>query len=47
VPKPNPGKTGDDKNKHGTHECYSFNSQQFYDAAYAYVHAPVKILIKN
>jgi hypothetical protein len=47
VPKPNPGKSGDDKNKHDNHECNSFDSQQLHNAAHAYVHVPVKILIWN
>jgi hypothetical protein len=38
VPKPNPGNTGDDKNKHGIHEINSSDPQQFYHASYAYVH---------
>jgi len=45
VPKPNPGKSGDDKNKHGIHECNSFNAQQLHHATHAYVHALVGFLI--
>jgi hypothetical protein len=44
VPKPNPGKPGDDKNKHENNERNSFDSQQFHHAAHAYVHVPVEIL---
>jgi hypothetical protein len=40
-----PGKPGDDKNKTRKNEFNSSDAQQFYHAAYAYVHAPVKILI--
>jgi len=45
VPKPNPGKPGDDKNKHGNNEHISSDSQQFHYTAYAYVHVPIRILI--
>jgi hypothetical protein len=31
------------KIKHGNHGFYSFGSQQFHHAAYAYVHAPAVI----
>jgi hypothetical protein len=44
VPKPNPGKTGDDKNKHRSNEHISSDSQQFHHAAHAYAHVPVMIL---
>jgi hypothetical protein len=42
VPKPNPGKTGDDKNKHGNNENFSFGSKKLHPA---YGHGVVKILI--
>jgi len=45
VPTPNPGKPGDDKNKHGNHEVISSDPKQSYDAAHAYGHVPVRILI--
>jgi len=47
VPKPNPGKPGDDKNKHGNHEDISSDQKQSYDAAHAYGHVPVKILLRK
>jgi hypothetical protein len=43
VPKPNPGKTGDDKNKHGNNENISSDPQQIHSAAHAYAHVPVTI----
>jgi hypothetical protein len=42
VPKPNPGKTGDDKNKHENNENVSFDSKKLHPA---YGHGVVKILI--
>jgi len=45
VPKPNPGKPGDDKNKHGNNEAISSDPKQSYDAAHAYGHGSVRILI--
>jgi hypothetical protein len=42
VPKPNPGKAGDDKNKHGNNENISSDSKKPISAAYAYVHGMVK-----
>jgi hypothetical protein len=42
VPKPNPGKTGDDKNKHGNNENVSSDSIKLHPAAHAYVHVMVK-----
>jgi len=47
VPKPNPGKPGDDKNKHGNNENISFDSKQLNDAAHAYVHVAIGILDWN
>jgi len=41
VPKPNPGKTGDDKNKHCNNENFSFDSKKTLSAAYAYVHVAI------
>jgi hypothetical protein len=38
VPKPNPGKKGDDKNKHGKNENTSSASKKLHPAADAYVH---------
>jgi hypothetical protein len=43
VPKPNPGKTGDDKKKHGNNENISSDPERPYDAANAYVHVQVKV----
>jgi hypothetical protein len=40
-----PEKPGDDKNKHGNNEAISSDPKQSYDAAHAYGHAPVRILI--
>jgi hypothetical protein len=45
VPKPNPGKTGDDKNKHENNENISFDSKKPLSATYAYVHGTVRILV--
>jgi hypothetical protein len=45
VPKPNPGKTGDDKNKHENNENTSFDSKKHYPVAHAYVHGQVRDLI--
>jgi hypothetical protein len=42
VPKPNPGKTGDDKNKHWNNENISFDSKKTLRAVYAYVHGMVR-----
>jgi hypothetical protein len=42
VPKPNPGKTGDDKNEHGNNENISSDSKKLHPAAYAYVHGMVE-----
>jgi len=42
VPKPNPVKPGDDKNKHEKNESTSSDPQQFHHAADAYVHVPVR-----
>jgi len=43
VPKPNPGKTGDDKNFNTVkNEIYSSDAQQLHHASHAYVHALVK-----
>ncbi|HOK25752.1 MAG TPA: hypothetical protein PLX87_04410 [Bacteroidales bacterium] len=44
MPIPNPGLPGDDKIKHVSHELNSSDSQKLYNAAHAYVHAPVEIL---
>jgi len=44
VPKPNPVKPGDDKNKHGNNERISSDPQQLHHAAHAYAHVLVKIL---
>jgi hypothetical protein len=38
VPKPNPGKTGDDKNKHENNENISFDSIKLFPAVSAYGH---------
>jgi hypothetical protein len=38
VPKPNPGRPGDDKNETGKNERYSFYYKQFHFGTYAYVH---------
>jgi hypothetical protein len=38
-----PGKPGDDKNKTRENEFNSSDTQQFYDAAHAYVHVPVRV----
>jgi hypothetical protein len=35
------------KIKHGNHELVSSDTQQFYHAAYAYVHALIKFLISE
>jgi hypothetical protein len=45
VPKPNPGKPGDDKNKHGNNENTSSDSKTPNRTVHAYVHGPVRILI--
>jgi hypothetical protein len=47
VPKPNPGKTGDDKNKHENNENISFDSKKPHLAVLAYVHGSVRILTWN
>jgi hypothetical protein len=41
VPKPKPGKTGDNKNKHRNNENFSIDSKKTISAAYAYVHGMV------
>jgi hypothetical protein len=41
VPKPNPGKTGDDKNKHKDNENISSDSKKLLSAGYAYVHVAI------
>jgi hypothetical protein len=41
VPKPNPGKPGDDKNKHENNENISFDSKTLCSAICAYVHGMV------
>jgi hypothetical protein len=43
VPKPNPGRSGDDKNKHEKNERNSPYQQQFQHAIHAYVHVPLII----
>jgi hypothetical protein len=44
VPKPNPGKTGDDKNfKRLRNENNSSDTSQLHHAAHAYVHVLVKL----
>ncbi|MFZ0281388.1 MAG: hypothetical protein WAL29_07050 [Bacteroidales bacterium] len=40
MPKPNPVKPGDDKNKHEENECISSDPQQLHHAAHAYAHVP-------
>jgi hypothetical protein len=45
VPKPNPGKTGDDKNKHENNENISFDSIKLFPAVSAYGHGTVRILV--
>jgi hypothetical protein len=45
VPKPNPGKPGDDKNKHENNEDYSFDSKRLYPAVSAYGHGMVRDLV--
>jgi hypothetical protein len=42
VPKPNPGKTGDDKNKHGNNENISSDSKKPNRTVHAYVHGMVE-----
>jgi hypothetical protein len=42
VPKPNPGKTGDDKNKHRNNENISSDSKKPNGTVHAYVHGSVK-----
>jgi hypothetical protein len=42
-----PEKPGDDKNKTRENERVSSDTQQFYHAAHAYVHAPVRFLISE
>jgi hypothetical protein len=43
VPKPNPGKPGDNKNLTRKNELNLSDTQQLNHAAHAYVHVPVKI----
>jgi hypothetical protein len=47
VPKPNPGKTGDDKNKHGNNENISFDSTKLYPAVPAYGDGKVRGVYKE
>jgi hypothetical protein len=42
VPKPNPGKTGDDKNRHGNNENISFDSKKLNSSAPAYGHGKIE-----
>jgi hypothetical protein len=42
VPKPNPGKPGDDKNKHGNNENISSDSKKLQPAVSAYGHGMVR-----
>jgi hypothetical protein len=42
VPKPNPGKTGDDKNKHGNNENISSDPKKTNRTLHAYVHGTVE-----
>jgi hypothetical protein len=45
VPKPNPVKTGDDKNKHEENEDIPSGSKKQLLPAYAYVHVQTEVLI--
>jgi len=42
VPKPDPVKPGDDKNRHENNEFISFKKPEFHHATHAYAHVPVK-----
>jgi hypothetical protein len=42
VPKPNPGKPGDDKNKHKNNENTSFDSKKPHPVVLAYGHGMIE-----